>query len=159
MAHILSNTSKGRTVERPRATRVHVLHQHRSDCCFLSDPLPCFILQDKTCSTGPGLVSFFRNSGQVQVNGERSTFWVKELKECAVIRTVAISETCSQRCRDMDELNGRIRLFKRHKASRCKHKRCRHSRYCFQADTSIRRGIKSILARTDNIMKSIHILY
>lgn len=151
--HVLSNTSKHLTAERPRATRVRLI------AASSPDPLPCFILQDKTCSTGPGLVSFFRNSGQVQVNGERSTFWVKELKECAVIRTVAISETCSQRCRDMEELNGRIRLFKRHKASRCKHKRCRHSRYCFQADTSIRRGIKSILARTDNIMKSIHILY
>ncbi len=79
--------------------------------------------------------------------------------ECALIRTVAISETCSQNWRDMEEVNERIRLFKRHQASRCKHKRCKHSRYCFQADASIRHRIKSILPRTNNIMKSIHILY
>lgn len=116
--------------------------QHTS-VCFISTenwswlllPLQCFILKDKTCSTGPGLVSFPTRLSKSGLGQWRTNHLLDKerwrLKECTVIRTVAISETCSQNWRDLEGLNGRIRLFKRHQTSRCKHKRCRHSRYCF----------------------------
>lgn len=127
------------------------------------DALQCFILKDKLAH--PPLACFFLarllNSGQVWVNGETNHLWIWNgvVEECAVMRTVAISTSCSWNWRNIETLNGWIRLFNTYETSQGKHERCRHSCYCFSADTLILRHIKSILPRTNNIMKSIHILY